>query len=197
MAISCRPVFARFIAIALVATTASLPRLVTAQGALKAHQQLARDIYKELVEINTTDDAVRRHDAGGRGDGGALAGRGLPGRRRPGPERRPARRQPRRALSRHGGERKPSCCSRISTSSTRRRDDWTHRSVHVHGEGRLLLRPRHRRRQGDGRDLDREPDPDEAGGLRSRPRPHPRAHGRRRGRRSQRRRVAAREHSAI
>src|SRR6185436_1992942 len=57
MAISRRPVFARFIAIALVAATASLPRLVTAQGALKAHQQLARDIYKELVEINTTTDA--------------------------------------------------------------------------------------------------------------------------------------------
>jgi acetylornithine deacetylase/succinyl-diaminopimelate desuccinylase-like protein len=57
MAISCRPVFARCIAIALVAATASLPRLVTAQGALKAHQQLARDIYKELVEINTTTDA--------------------------------------------------------------------------------------------------------------------------------------------
>jgi acetylornithine deacetylase/succinyl-diaminopimelate desuccinylase-like protein len=57
MAFSARPMFARFIAIALVAATASLPRLVTAQGALKAHQQLARDIYKELVEINTTTDA--------------------------------------------------------------------------------------------------------------------------------------------
>src|SRR5574338_408782 len=32
-------------------------RVLQAQGALDAHQQLARDIYKQLIEINTTTDA--------------------------------------------------------------------------------------------------------------------------------------------
>jgi acetylornithine deacetylase/succinyl-diaminopimelate desuccinylase-like protein len=57
MRIRCRPLFARLTGIALVVATLSLPRVAAAQGALKPHQQLARDIYKELVEINTTTDA--------------------------------------------------------------------------------------------------------------------------------------------
>jgi acetylornithine deacetylase/succinyl-diaminopimelate desuccinylase-like protein len=57
MSIRRRSVFARFIATVLVVVVGSSPRLAAAQGALQAHQQLARDIYKELVEINTTTDA--------------------------------------------------------------------------------------------------------------------------------------------
>ena len=46
----------------LIATSAALLlsaplRLAVAQGALKPDQQLAHDIYKELIEINTTTDA--------------------------------------------------------------------------------------------------------------------------------------------
>jgi acetylornithine deacetylase/succinyl-diaminopimelate desuccinylase-like protein len=57
MSIRSCSVFARFTATALVVATVSIPRLASAQGALKPHQQLAHDIYKELVEINTTTDA--------------------------------------------------------------------------------------------------------------------------------------------
>ncbi|HEX6051609.1 MAG TPA: M20/M25/M40 family metallo-hydrolase, partial [Gemmatimonadaceae bacterium] len=42
------------LAIVLVASSGSA---VAAQAPLEAHQQLARDIYKELIEINTTTDA--------------------------------------------------------------------------------------------------------------------------------------------
>jgi acetylornithine deacetylase/succinyl-diaminopimelate desuccinylase-like protein len=55
MAIS-RSVFARVLPAALV-MAASVPISASAQGALNARQQLARDIYKELIEINTTTDA--------------------------------------------------------------------------------------------------------------------------------------------
>src|SRR5436190_740175 len=55
MAIS-RSVFARVLPAALVLAT-SVPISASAQGALNAHQQLAREIYKELIEINSTTDA--------------------------------------------------------------------------------------------------------------------------------------------
>ena len=57
MSIRSCSVFARFTATALVVATVSVPRLASAQGALKPSQQLAHDIYKELVEINSTTDA--------------------------------------------------------------------------------------------------------------------------------------------
>ena len=57
MSIRSRSVFARLTGMALVAATLSSPRVAAAQGALEPHQQLARDIYKELVEMNTTTDA--------------------------------------------------------------------------------------------------------------------------------------------
>ena len=41
------------LAIVLVATSGS----AGAQASLDPHQQLARDIYEELIEINTTTDA--------------------------------------------------------------------------------------------------------------------------------------------
>jgi acetylornithine deacetylase/succinyl-diaminopimelate desuccinylase-like protein len=57
MSIRSCSVFAQLAATALVLATISMPRLASAQAALKPHQQLAHDIYKELVEINTTTDA--------------------------------------------------------------------------------------------------------------------------------------------
>jgi acetylornithine deacetylase/succinyl-diaminopimelate desuccinylase-like protein len=56
MAISRRSTFVRVIPAALI-VAALLPRAAAGQGALNAHQQLARDIYKQLIEINSTTDA--------------------------------------------------------------------------------------------------------------------------------------------
>jgi acetylornithine deacetylase/succinyl-diaminopimelate desuccinylase-like protein len=53
-----RPPFIRtsFLALTIVAASVASARPASAQ-ALNANQQLARDIYKELIEINTTSDA--------------------------------------------------------------------------------------------------------------------------------------------
>ena len=45
-----------FIALTIAAASLASARLSGAQS-LDANQQLARDIYKELIEINTTSDA--------------------------------------------------------------------------------------------------------------------------------------------
>jgi len=50
------PVRTSFLALTIAATSLTFARLSSAQT-LNANQQLARDIYKELIEINTTSDA--------------------------------------------------------------------------------------------------------------------------------------------
>ena len=114
------------VSVACLATLA-FPVLLSAQS-LTPHQQLARDIYKELIEINTSDSVGR--DDGRGGDGEAISRRGisgvghLPGRSAPG------QRQPRRPIPRHAERASRSSSSRTSTSSRRarpngRRDPFT------------------------------------------------------------------------
>src|SRR2546425_12542742 len=79
-------------------TLALLPRVGATQSGLSdADRRLARDIFRELIEINTTDSLgntprAARHGATARR-------RRVPGRGRAGVDRsRPAARQPRRPL---------------------------------------------------------------------------------------------------
>ena len=62
----------RILELSLAALTCVVPAGARAQGSgsLNANQQLARDIYKELVEINTTTDA----DPGGTTQAAELVG---------------------------------------------------------------------------------------------------------------------------
>ena len=136
---------------------------------LNANQQLAHDIYKQLIEINSTTDA----DPGGTTQAAEAMAARLRAAGFPGSDVQVFSAGPRdgNLVARlHGSGasgRKPILSARAPRRRRRASRRLEHRSVHVHGEGRLLLRARHERRQGDGRDLDREHDPDEAGGLRS------------------------------
>ena len=127
--------------------------------ALTPHQQLTRDIYRELIEIRTVHPdgdntaaaramAKRLLDAGfdakdveviepAPRKGNLVARLSRHGRA----EAHPAARAHRRGRGEEGGlVRRP-------------------RPLQAHRARRLLLRPRHDRRQGDGRDLRREPHP--------------------------------------
>ena len=158
----------------------------------ETERQLARAIYKEMVEINsgfTTGATTPVVDAVAK----RLEGRGLSGGRHLRRRRQSEEGEPGRALSRH---RAPSSDSPARPHRRRRSEarGLEHGSVHAHREGRLLLRPRRGRRQGAGRGLDREPHSLQARRVQARPRHHRRADGRRRRRRPvQRRRVAAQE----
>ena len=144
------------------AQTPSSP--VYTPGKLTPTQQVAREVFKELIEINTERD-----------DGATSL-------RAPSPWRsdfaRPAfpdsdifiggsagrQAQRRRAVSRQeSGERESRCSSsRTSTSSRRSRRIGRPTSIRSSSpRGRLLLRARHRRRQGDGLDLRRQLAPNE------------------------------------
>ena len=141
---------------------AALPIRAQQPVPLTPRQQLAREVYRELIEINTVDSVGLGH-ARGRGDGAALPRGGLSRERRAGA--RPARQadegQPRRALPRpaRASTRKPILLLAHLDVVAALRSDWTLDPFVLHREGRLLLRPRHRRRQGDGVDLRREPAP--------------------------------------
>ena len=160
-----------------------------------AYQSLARDIFKELIEIDTTD-SVGNVTTAAEAMAKRLRDAGLPAAGRPGagPERAQGESGRRGCTAPASASR--SCCSGTSTWSRRSREDWTARSVQVHREGRLLLRPRHRRRQGAGGHLVANLIRLQARRVPARPRHHRRAHGRRGRRRAcQRRRVAAQEPS--
>ena len=121
-------------------------------------RQLAREIYKEMVEIKsgyTTGSTTPVAEA---------VGAPAPSRRIPGGRHlRRRRRSPPRPTSSSAtaapGARKPLLLLAHTDVVEAKREDWTHGPVHVHREGRLLLRPRHWRRQGAGRRLDRQPHP--------------------------------------
>ena len=134
------------------------------QAPLAPHQQLAHDIYKELIEINTTDStgttvaaqamAKRFRDAGFP-DADIFIG---------GP-----RDDKHNIVVRYHGKGGASCAEAAAAPRAPRRRRGAQdrlvarsRSVHVHRARRLLLRARHRRRQGDGVDLRRQPDSLEA-----------------------------------
>ena len=109
------PVHTSALTVLAAITLACAPSSITAQS-LTPHQQLARDIFKELVEINTvtpTGDTLHAAEA----MAARLQGGGLPRRRRAGAR---ARRRA-RAISSRGcaapAHASRSCCSRTSTSS--------------------------------------------------------------------------------
>ena len=157
------------------------------------HETRAKAIFKQLVEINTTQ-SVGNTTTGRRGDGRAVHGRRFPGRRRARARAVSEEGQPRRALSRHGRE----AADDPARTPRRRRGQargLVVRSVRADREGRLLLRSRHGRRQDDGRGVRGQPASSQVGRFRAGARHHPDAH-RRRGRRArERRQVAARQSS--
>ena len=155
----------------------------------EADRALVREIYEELLEIDTT------HSNGTTAAAEAMAARlraaGFP-RTTSRCSARPPEGEPGRATARRRGQEAaaPARAPRRGRGETRGLDV---RSVHAAREGRLLLRPR------DADDkamaaifvanlirLKRR-------GFKPRPRPDPRAHRRRGGRRRERRRLAARE----
>ena len=148
-----------------------------AADALSPQQQLAFDIYKELVEINTvtaTGDTARC----GRGDGGATARRRLSGRRRSRVLAGAAQGQSGRAAARHRRAQ-----ADPAAGASRRRAGQPRglvgRSVQADREGRLFLCARQRRRQVHGGGLCHQSDPLQAGRLQARSRHHRRARDRR------------------
>ena len=160
----------------LVAALASLPVALSAQprtpvytpGTLTPNQQLAREIYEELIEINTgvetgniTTAAVamaKRFREAGIPEADIFVGG-------PRPEKH-------NVVARIRGKADLTRASRSAARAPRRcrgaqgRLVAGPRSVRFHGAGRLLLRPRHGRRQSDGGDLRRECLPHEARKLR-------------------------------
>ena len=112
----------------------------------------------------------RRHRRGGRGDGGAPARRRLPAPRTcrcSSPRRARATSSRGCAAPARAGR---SCCSRTSTSSRRKREDWSTDPFKLVEQDGYFYGARHRRRQVHGGGLRREPDPLQAGGLPARSR---------------------------
>jgi hypothetical protein len=116
---------------------------------LSPHQQLAVQIYKELVEINTvseTGDTARTADA----MAARLRAAGFSGS-----EVQVFKPAPRKgnllARLRGSGARKPILLLAHLDVVPANPEDWSLDPFRIHREGRLLLRTRHQRRQGDGR----------------------------------------------
>ena len=118
-------------------------------------QQAFRDIYRELVEIDTTDiagDTLKAAEA--------MAAR-LKAAGFPAADIRVISTGPRKgnlvARLRGTGARKPMLLlAHIDVVPAG--DGWQHRPVQAHRGRRLFPRPRRHRRQGDGGDLPRQPD---------------------------------------
>ena len=138
---------------------------------MSSEQLALREIYQELVEINTTD-SVGDNTRAAEAMAARLRAAGFPP-----PTSRCWRPAPRKgnlvARLRGTGAAQADPAARAPRRGRGPARGLDHRSVHARREGRLLLRARHRRRQGDGRDLRRHPDPLREGGLQARPRHHP------------------------
>ncbi len=149
-------------------------------------------IYKQLVEINTTDTPAGNVTKAAEAVAARLKAAGFPAADMQvlGPDPRkgnlvaataaPARSQPLLLLA------------HLDVVEAKR-EDWSIDPFVFAREGRLLLRPRHERRQGDGVDFVANLIRLKEEGLQARPRPDPRADGRRRRRQVQRRRLAGEE----
>ena len=121
----------------------------------EAERQLAREIYKEMVEIKSgyttgattpvAEAAARRLKAAGFPDADIFVGGAIPTKANL------------VVRYRGTGRRRPLLLLAHIDVVEAKREDWTHGSVHAHRARRLFLRPRHRRRQGPGGGLDREP----------------------------------------
>ena len=153
----------------------------------------AREIYKELVEINTTDTPAGNVTKAAEAMAARLKAAGFPAAdiQVLGPDPKKGN-----LVFRYRGTGAAQAASPARPPRRRRSQarGLVDRSVHVPREGRLLLRPRHQRRQGDGR---RSSSPTcirlKAGRLHARSRSDPGAHRRRGRRRLQRRRLAGQE----
>ena len=161
--------------------------------ALRLRRQLAHDIFKQLIEINTTDSS-RKHHGCGAGHGAAAARCGIS---RPRTwwcsGRTIARATWWRATAAGRGRTSGRSDHRPPGRGGGAARGLEHGSLPVRREGRLLLRPRHAGHEGQRRHRGRRLHPAEKGGLRPGPRHHPRAHRGRGGRHLQRRRLAAQE----
>ena len=126
------------------------------------YEQRARAIYKELIEINTTDTPAGNVTTAAQAMAARLKAAGFPDAdvQVLGPD--PTQAQPGRAVSRH--RRAPS--SPAPRPPRRRRGQargLVRRSLHLPRARRLVLRPRDPRRQGDGLAVCRQPDPPQGG----------------------------------
>ena len=152
----------------------------------EAERQLAREIYKEMVEIKSgyttgattpvAEAVARRLKAAGFPDADIFVGGAIPTKANL------------VVRYRGTGRHRPLLLLAHTDVVEAKREDWSMDPFTLHREGRLFLRSRHRRRQGAGGGLDREPDSLQARRLQARSRHHRRAHGRRRGRRAVQRR---------
>ena len=159
--------------IRLPAAIASLAVIlsVVLSAQTSSHDVRAREIFKQLVEINTTH-SVGSTTVAAEAMAVRLQGCRLPRRRRARARRRAAEGQPRRALSRHRREA-AAAAARASRCRRGQARGLVVRSVHADREGRLLLRTRHGRRQDDGGGVRGQPDSSQVRRLRAVARHHP------------------------
>ena len=151
----------RFFLSGLTLVVLLAPRPASAQ--LTWSQMLAREIFKELIEINTTD-SVGDNTAAANAVAKRLLAAGFPA-----DDVRVLGTEPRKgnlvARLRGTGSRKPILLlAHLDVVEARRKTGRSIRS-RCSRTRRILLRPRHERRQGSGRHLDRQPDSIQAGRL--------------------------------
>ena len=161
-----------------------------------ADRQLAREIYKEMVEIRSgyttgsttpvAEAVAARLRAAGFPDSDIFVGGASP-------------KKANLVVRYHGtGSAEADPAARPYRRGGGQPRGLEHRSVPVHRKRRLFLWPRHFRRQGASRRLDREPDSLQARGIQAGARYHRRPdRGRRRRRPLQRRHLAAQEQARI
>ena len=152
----------------------------------------AREIYKQLVEINTTDTPAGNVTKAAEAVAARLKAAGFPAADMQilGPDPKKGNLIVRLPRHRRAQAAPPPRPPRRRRGQARGLVD---RPVHVRREGRLLLRPRHQRRQGDGVAVRRQPDSAEGRRVQARSRSDSGADRRRGRRRLQRRRVAGQE----
>ena len=121
------------------------------------YQKLTHDIYKQLIEINTSFSTGATTPAAQ-----AVAER-LKAEGFPDSDIQVLGAAPHKmnvVVRYHGtGQRKPLLLLAHLDVVEAKRSDWSMDPFQAHRKGRLLLWPRNHRRQSPGRHLDREPDP--------------------------------------
>ena len=112
-------------AIALAGVSAGAAAQPAPPATSDAQAGRARAIYKELIEINTTDTPAGSVTTASRGHGGAIHRCRVSRCGRAGPRARSTQAQSRRALPRHRAAGGRSSCWRTSTSSRPSAADWS------------------------------------------------------------------------
>ena len=154
----------------------------------------AHDIFKQLIEINTTD-SVGSTTVAAQAMAQRLLDAGFRSRRRDVLGTQRPQGQHGRALSGQGRARncRPILIIGHLDVVEARREDWTTDPFQFVEQGRLFLWTRHAGHEGQRRHRGHEFHSPETGRLRAGPRHHPRAHRRRGGRKIERRELAAEE----